>query len=212
MVIALKNPLKFAHAAGASVTMPAASNFSVVDPRRVNLVMKLNNVDYDLLAETLPLVSSFTSVMKAAIAGAGHIPATAVKLALYPGSLVVEAQISPPQGTAPEAVVAFLNGSICNSTVDHLTNASATSPTLKSVIIGNTSDLNCTVTSLAIEDPPFPEESNRPWIALWSITILPPFSQDAAWRLLQMVNEPGPSSRTFCPGLWPAFLGWTTAL
>merc|ERR1719253_298123 len=41
------------------------------DPRRVSLVMKLDNIDYDLLAASWPLVSSLTFMSKAAIGEAG---------------------------------------------------------------------------------------------------------------------------------------------
>jgi len=160
------------------------TNATNVSQQRVSLVMKFHNMDYDLLAASWPLVSSFSHIVKAAIGEAGHVPATAVKMALFPGSVVLEATIDAPPGTSPDAVLAFLNGTVCNDTMNRL----GTMTSLQSTLNG---DLSCSVLSLTLEDPPFaPQEENRAWIALWSVTILPPFAKDGAWRLLQMVNKP----------------------
>jgi len=179
---------------------PAAPFFSVIAPnntngtnatnttnssQRVNLVMKLDNINYDLLAASWSLVSSFTGLVKMAIGAAGHVPPTAVKMSLFPGSVVIEAQITPPAGVAPEAVFAFLNGTVCNATLDKLTGLSA----LQSVTSGI---IDCNATSLTLVDPPFDvPEANRAWIAFWSVVIAEPFAQDGAWRLLNMMNEHG---------------------
>jgi hypothetical protein len=169
-----------------TVAIPnGTSNATNVTEQRVNIVMKLDHLDYELLSASWALVSSFTSVAKAAIAEAAHVPVDGVKMSIWPGSTVIEASITPPNGTAAAAVLAFLNGTLCNATVDRLNTMTA----LQKVM---TSDfLDCYVMSIEVQDPPFaPEESNRAWIATWSITLLPPFAQDGAWRLLNMVNDP----------------------
>jgi len=160
------------------------TNATNVSQQRVSLVMKFHNMDYDRLAASWPLVSSFSHTVKAAIGEAGHVPAAAVKMALFPGSVVLEATIDAPPGTSPDAVFAFLNGTVCNDTMSRLAPMTALQSTL-------TGELNCSVLSLTLEDPPFaPQEENRAWIALWSVSILPPFAKDGAWRLLQLVNKP----------------------
>lgn len=162
-----------------------ATNATNVSSQRVNLVMKLDNINYDLLAASWQLVTSFTGLVKLAIGAAGHVPPEAVKMSLFPGSVVVEAEITPPDGVAPEAVFAFLNGTVCNATLDNLTGLSA----LQSVTTGI---IDCNVTSLTLVDPPFDvPEANRAWIAFWSVVIEEPFAQDGAWRLLNMMNEHG---------------------
>jgi hypothetical protein len=170
-----------------TVALPnGTSNGTNVTEQRVNIVMKLDHLDYELLSASWALVSSFTSVAKAAIAEAAHVPADAVKMSIFPGSTVIEASITPSNGTVAAAVVAFLNGTLCNATVDRLNTMTA----LQKVMTGDIID--CSVMSIEVQDGPFaPEESNRAWIATWSITVLPPFAQDGAWRLLNMVNEPG---------------------
>jgi len=146
--------------------------------------MKLN-LDYERLAESFPLVSTFTSLVKAGIAAAGHVTANDVKMAIWPGSTVIEAQIAPQNGTDAAAVFAFLNGTLCNSTAESLKSFAA----LQSLTTGGVFD--CVLHSMELVDPPFaPQEYNRAWIAFWSITVLPPFDKDGAWRLLKMVNDP----------------------
>jgi hypothetical protein len=153
--------------------------------QRVSLSMKLTNIDYDLFAANWSVVSLFTRNVKDALGLAGHVPATAVQLSVFPGSLVVEAKVTPPPGTALAAVEVFLNDSACSATLEKL----STMTSLQNATIG---PLDCLVLDLKTEDSPFPvKESNRAWIAFWSITIDEPFSQEGAWRLLQSINEPG---------------------
>lgn len=171
-----------------TVAVPNNTNTMNATDQRVSLVMKMDNLNYELLAASWPLVSSFTTVVKAAIGEAAHVPASAVKISLWPGSTVIEAEITPPNGTAAAAVFAFLNSTVCNATVDRLT---ALNASLISAYTDQNWGLECTVMSLELKDPPFDvDQSNRAWIALWSVTILEPFAQDGAWRLLQMVNDP----------------------
>jgi hypothetical protein len=212
----LKAPLLRDHGAGATITQTDTAPlpvFSVVNntnmtangtnstnatanattPQRVHLAIKLFNLDYDLLTASWPLVSSFTTVIKLAIGSTGHVPRSAIQMAIYPGSVVVEAKILPPPGTAATAVEAFLNGTICDAATTRLN-------TLVSLEKAKLGQLDCNQLELYLEDPPFEaQESNRPWIAFWNVVFPPPFPQEGAWRLLQQVNEPGTCASKLLP-------------
>merc|ERR1719253_190502 len=60
--------------------------------------------------------------------------------------------------------------------------------------------LDCTVLNLGIEGQRAPvDESNRAWIAFWNIVVLPPFAEDGAWRLLNLVNDPATEISNLLP-------------
>jgi len=189
-VVAPNAPILHDVSAPAPAPAPRQS-YAIASPRiatnetqRVSLAMRMTNINYDIVAANWTLVSILTSMAQSAIGMSGHIPANAVKVSLFPGSLVIEATITPPSGTAPEAIVAFLEGAdVCNQTALQF-NALAG---LRHAAAG---EIGCDVVSLALEDPPFlPEEENRAWIAFWSVVILPPFDEEGAWRLLNLANS-----------------------
>jgi hypothetical protein len=176
-----------------SMTAMATNTTNATTPQRVHLAMKLFNLDYDLLTASWPLVSSFTTVMKLAIGITAHVPRDAIKMAIYPGSVMVEAKIMPPPNTAATAVEAFLNGTVCEAAVARLN-------TLVSLEKAKIGELDCSILELYLEDPPFEaDESNRPWIAFWNVVFPPPLPQEGAWRLLQQVNEPGTCASKLLP-------------
>mmetsp|Transcript_51032 Transcript_51032/g.79726 ORF Transcript_51032/g.79726 Transcript_51032/m.79726 type:complete len:717 (+) Transcript_51032:116-2266(+) len=171
---------------------PNASNVSnatnattyPVTPQRVFLAMNLTNIDYDKFAESWSLIGAFDTIVKGAIGASGHVPSDAIKMALYPGSIGVEATITPPPNTAPAAILAFLNDTVCPETVGRLNAMVA----LSGVTTGG---INCSQLELKLIDPPFPpEEKNRAWIAFWNVVILPPYAEEGSWRLLNEANDP----------------------
>merc|ERR1719498_486742 len=128
-----------------------ASNATNATPpaQHVFLSMKLDYVNYELLAASWQLVGTFTTMIKAAIGEAAHVPPAAVKVSLFPGSTIVETQITPPPGTAPAAILAFLaNGTACNETIDHFANTDA----LQSITNGGVGIDDCSVKSLEVRD------------------------------------------------------------
>lgn len=152
----------------------------------VALAMKLSNIDYDLLSANVAILSALTASAKEAIGVSGHVPASAVRVALYPdsGSVILDAKIVAPSGTAPAAIEAFLNGTVHEKLTEHLKGM----PALRSVVHGI---IDCTIVSIGLEDQSLQEEeSNRAWIAAWNLVLLPPFAEDAAWRLLDMIHSP----------------------
>lgn len=152
-------------------------------PQHVSLVMRLSSIDYDMVASNMTLLSSVSAVAKSAISISGHIPGNAIKIAIFPGSLTIEATITPPGETEAAAILAFLGGTVCNQTAKSF-NA------LAELNLATVGTIDCSVLSLSLKDPPLPsDELNRPWIAAWSVTILPPFAEEGAWRLLNLVNK-----------------------
>lgn len=160
-----------------------STNFTATS-QRISLVMKLSNINYDLLAQSWALVSSFTTTAKTTIAMAAGMTSGDIDVSLYPGSVVVEAKITPPPGMAQMNVVNALNGTVCNQTAQ-------TMNTFAGLDQAKTGTIECEVLSLDLEDPPFPpDETNRAWIAFWSVVIEEPFAEEGAWRLLNLVNTP----------------------
>lgn len=182
----------------AAAAMPMMMNYTVATPngtnatnatfnftgQRVALAMNLGNIHYDALAASWTMVSTFTHILKAAIAQAANVPTTDVKIALYPGSVIVEAKILPTNGSAPQ-ILSLLNETVCNSTSSSLDAYTGLDP----VKFGN-GLVDCSILSLTLENPPFElDESNRAWIAFWAVVIQPPFDQEGSWRLLNLMNE-----------------------
>jgi len=171
---------------------PAAQDYTVTSTGRrrrwrssqhVSVVMRLSNINYDMVASNLTLLSSVNTAAKSAIGMSGHIPGNAIKIAIFPGSLVIEATITPPSETEAAAILALLDGTVCDQTAKSF-NAMAD---LTPAAIGT---IDCRVLSLSLKHPPLPaDESNRAWIAFWSVAILPPFAEEGAWRLLNLVNK-----------------------
>jgi len=144
--------------------------------------MELSNINYDRVASNWTLVSEVSAAIKKAIASAGHVPPGRVKVSLLPGSLVVEAEVEPPAGTEADAVLAFLEGSACKE-------AALEANKLQFPEGRTGGPIGCSVLKLAAEARRVTdEETNRPWVAFWSVVILQPFSEDAAWNLLNLVN------------------------
>jgi hypothetical protein len=173
-----------------------------VTNQRVFLAMHLTNVDYDLLAESWSLVSSFTALVKMAIGASGHVPPGAIKTVYYPGSVVVEATIIPPPGTAATAILAFVNGTVCNETTNRLNG-------MVSLQAATTGVINCSQTELKLLDPPFkPEEKNRAWVAFWSVVVHEPFADKVAWKLLNEMNDPKSDITKLLPLTLARVPGW----
>lgn len=162
----------------------------------ISLVMKVLNIDYDLLAARWSLVNEFTLFSKDSIAASGHIPMDAVTIALYPGSpgsVVIEAKIKPPPDTDSDAVMVFLNDTVSSATVSRLT----TIPALQKVKTGM---LGCEILKLEIDVEQEAPQTNRPWIAFWSVTLKAgDRAQKAAWKLLKLVNHPGTGLSNLLP-------------
>jgi len=159
--------------------------------KHLSMALKLDNLDYDLLASSWPLVSAFTASVKKAIGLTADVPESNAKIALYPGSVVIEAKIKPPNATVdPAAVASLLDGNICSEVIAQLNPL----VTMTGLVKGS---FNCTQLDLEQEDPlvtPFVDnQTNRPWIAFWSIVLAPPTTkaQDDAWRFVQKMDEPG---------------------
>jgi hypothetical protein len=105
-------------------------------------------------------------------------------MALYPGSIEVEAVITPPPNTAPLAILAFLNATVCSEMEGRLNAMVALSPVTTGFIM-------CSQLELKLLDPPFePEEKNRAWVAFWNVVALPPYADYASWDLLNLANDP----------------------
>jgi len=167
-------------------TALSAENYDVASTGKshVSLVMRLSNIDYDMVASNLTLLSSVSAVAKSAIGMSGHIPENAIKVAIFPGStLTIEATITPPSKTEAAAIIAFLDGTVCNQTGTSFN-------TLADLTPATVGTIDCSVLSLSSKDSPLPsDESNRAWIAAWSVAILPPFAEEGAWRLLNLANK-----------------------
>lgn len=171
-----------------------ASFFKVAPVPLVSLAMKLSHIDYDLLARDVKLVSAMALEVKGALSRgiamnssmALILPADSVKMAFYPGSVVVEAIITPPAGVPSLSMLDALRSTACNQTSFQLNEMTAMDSVKKGTI-------GCRLLGLSLKVPPQKreeEQANRAWIAFWSIVLLPPHAKDAAWHLLNLANTP----------------------
>jgi hypothetical protein len=147
-----------------------------------------------LLARDVKLVSAMALEVKGALSRgiamnssmALILPADSVKMAFYPGSVVVEAIITPPAGVPSLSMLEALRSTACNQTSFQLNEMTAMDSVKKGTI-------GCRLLGLSLKEPPQKreeEQANRAWIAFWSIVLLPPYAKDAAWHLLNLANTP----------------------
>jgi len=167
----------------------------------VSLTVRLGGLDYDHLAASMAQVSSFTLAIKTIIAEAGsnfsgtnitqsgNIAPQDVEIALYPGSVVVDALIRP-SGIAPAAIIAALGANLCNEMHAQVDGIASEWKSLGLESVQTGENITCTILKLELDVKDQGHESNRAWIAFWSIIVLPPYSVPATQRLLEEVDTP----------------------